>query len=394
MNRRSLAWTALAAAFAAIATPASALKIELIDVGGVAGSPAEKGFAVAANYWESVFSNNAVVKIEVGFSDLGPDVLGGTSSQLYVLPNSLFMNQLAATGNTAIDAIAVANLPTLDSNGALKVITPGYVDQTNKLGIDNSTRVFDADGSLNNRILAASGANLKAIGFGLGGAVDANIQFSSTFAFDFDPSNGIATGSYDFIGVAIHEIGHALGFLSGADDYDYLGFPNGPLAPMFADYPVNDDYWGYAADLFRYSNNPDGFDGGGAKLDWAPGSDAYFSLDMGASAFWNGNYSTGNYNGDGWQASHWKQNGTCANFLGIMNPYICNGVLSEVTALDLALFDSIGWNTNFNVLENPGYEFSSADALAAVPEPGSLVLAGIALIALGGRASPPSPSVT
>ena len=38
------------------------------------------------------------------------------------------------------------------------------------------------------------------------GGTDAEIQFSTTFAFDFNPFDGVSAGQYDFIGVAIHEI--------------------------------------------------------------------------------------------------------------------------------------------------------------------------------------------
>ena len=52
--------------------------------------------------------------------------------------------------------------------------------------------------------------------------------FSSAFSFDFNPDDGVTAGQMDFIGVAIHEIGHALGFISGVDTYDYYGGPSGP----------------------------------------------------------------------------------------------------------------------------------------------------------------------
>ena len=375
---------AVAALFAVTATPASALTVNFIDNGTVAGTPAELGFRRAAQYWESIITTPATINIEIAYEDLGPGILGGASSARYLVGIEGVYGQLGALGNSALDAQAIANLRPLSLGtlgiGALDVITPGYV--SGNLGIDNATRVFDNDGSYNNSVIVGSGANLRALGYGIPDAnVDVSIAFSSTFAFDFEPTDGIDLGAYDFIGVALHEIGHGLGFISGADDYDFLGCPNGPACGAFDDYPVNDDWWGYVMDLYRYSNDPTGVGPGGPQLDWAPGSPAFFSIDGGASAFLGGNYSTGTFNGDGWQASHWKQNGTCAAFVGIMNPYICNGTNSIITAADLGLFDAIGWNLDVDVLENPDYAFSTAD-LRAVPEPATwtMLLMGMGLV--------------
>jgi hypothetical protein len=120
---------------------------------------------------------------------------------------------------------------------------------------------------------------------------------------------------------------------------------------------------GLRGDLFRYS---------AGDLNWAFNQDAYFSIDGGASAFNNAGFSTGEVNGDGWQASHWLAptdalgNYTCAlPFVGIMNPYICNGKEDQTTASDLAFFDAIGWNPNVNVLTDPTYAFTTADMYAA-----------------------------
>lgn len=380
----SLKASAAAAALLAVvaSTPASALVINLNDIGGVTGTRAEDGFRIAARYWEGVITNDITINFNVGFSDLGPNILGGTSSSLSLKSIQAVEGRIAAFGSdSAVDTQvrSASGMPVLTPGtlgvGAVDVVTPGYV--SGNLGIDNTSAVLDTDGSFNNSVIAVSTANAKALGYTFApDAADGEIQFSSTFAFDFNPTNGITAGQYDFIGVAIHEMGHALGFLSGADDYDYLGCPNGPGCAAYAEYPVNDDWWGYTMDLFRYSEEYDGT----ARLDWRPDVDSYFSIDGGATELYGrGDLSEGDYHGDGWQASHWGANNTCSNFIGIMNPYLCGGRLAAVTGTDIAMFDAIGWNFIEGTqsadyrLDTNGVWFTYARDVS-VPEPGTWAL--------------------
>ena len=353
------------------ATPASALTIVLDDIGGVSGSPAALGFQIAAKYWESVFTNDITVRLNVGFSSLGPDVLGSTGSTLYqFLDVSDYQALLAGTGDSAIDATVASNLPGLSSTGSVNTLVPGYLDPDALSGIDvNGPNRVAPDGEAISNTMAISTANLKAlIGDVDFGVPDGEVQFSSDFKFDFDPRDGITKGTYDFIGVAVHEIGHALGFISGVDDFDYSDGYDGD--------DVDDFWWAYSLDMFRYSAP--------GQLDWTVGTDSYFSIDGGVTNL--GYFSTGSQNGDGWQASHWKEpNVACTDFLGIMNPYICNGVGDSVEALDLALFDAIGWNINFDVLANPDYEFSTAEMRSTfVPEPATWALMIMGFGMMGG----------
>lgn len=343
--------------------------INLIDIGGVAGSPAEQGFRVAAKYWESVLTNDVVLNFNVGFAPLGPGVLGGTNSTLasYV-PISAYYARLAATGTSALDAQAVANLSPLSNTGSVQVVVPDYYIPATGDGVAASGIRIAPDDTALSKTIALSSANVKALQGGNTGMIDGRIQFSSTFAFDFNPTDGISAGKYDFIGVAVHEMGHALGFLSGADDFNYS---------VGSGFPTDDYWWGYGADMFRYSAP--------GVLDWTFNTNSYFSLDGGQTAYRNGFFSTGEDYGDGWQASHWKAPVAapfCKDLLGVMNPYICRGGTGKVTGLDLALFDAIGWNLNVDVTSNPSYAYTTAQMYAAaVPEPASWALfAGAAMM--------------
>jgi hypothetical protein len=207
------------------------------------------------------------------------------------------------------------------------------------------------------------------------------VTFSSNFSFDFDASDGIASNQMDFVGVAIHEIGHALGFTSGVDIYDNPANVNANnvtangAAGLFS-----------ALDLFRYSNDPTGVaPGSGPVLDFAVGAPAYFSIDGGASQF-NGRslMSTGRNYGDGRQASHFKDHSQCSGQIGIMDPTFCFGQMGEITGTDLAAFDAMGWDIRFDVLRNSNFSLATTGVqnLAAVPEPTTwaMLIAGFGMV--------------
>ena len=375
------------------ASSAGALTIRLTDIGGVtAGSQALAGFQAAASFWETALANSVTVDLNVGFSALGPGILGSTSAREYSTSASAIEAQLRVNAASSLDRLAVANLPVL-SGGALKVITSGYrYPATTRGGVNTKVQVYDTDGSTNNRELAATSANLKALGFAVGAGADASISFSSKFAFDFTPDDGITGGQIDFIGVAIHEIGHALGFISGVDDYDYYGGPSGPGRGSSLN--LNNYAVGSVLDLFRYSADAGNLAPGGAALDWSVKTASYFSVDGGATAYGKGYFSTGSYNGDRRQASHWKDSPAGVPQLGLLDPTIGYGQRGIVTALDLAAFDAIGWNTAVDVVANANYTFATSRnikfTLSAVPEPATwaMMLAGFGMVGAAMRRRP------
>lgn len=304
----SLQWACLASS--------NALVVSLNPTVGM-DTNALAGFQAAANYWQSQLTDNVTVNIDVGFSALGPNILGSAGSNSAVYSVAAARAALIADASSATDILAIGNLSALSGSGGLSFLT-----QVNSEG-GSMVVTLDNDNSNNNRFFDINTANAKALGLmGASATADASITFSSLFSWDFDQSNGVGAGLQDFVGVAIHEIGHALGFVSGVDIVDaYIG--NATNLDNFAIYGT--------LDIFRYS--------AAGTLNLAAGNAAYFSLDGGTTNL--GNFSTGYSHGDGRQASHWKDN----LGLGIMDPTANPaGQVNTPSALDLVAFDAIGWN--------------------------------------------------
>ncbi len=361
-------------AMATLSAPvANAATINLIDLGGVAGSQAEQGFLVAAGYWGSMFTNDAVINLGVGFAPLGAGIIAQAGSRRIDFATQDWLDLVNATkSGSALDQSVV--MPTLTAGGA-SFITNGVAGDGNN---DTAVQVFTAGTAYSSQVLYLNSSVAKAIGGTVTNPndLDAQLTFSSTFGFDFDPRDGITPGTFDFIGVAIHEIGHSLGFVSGVDFLDVYGYPNGPGAGTLG-YDLNDTSIFSALDMFRYSNDPNNIaPGGGPVLDLSVGGDRYFSIDGGATALFGNGFSTGRFNGDGNQASHWKEAGGCEIGDGIMDPTFCFGQTGWVTATDLAAFDAIGWNLAVDALANNGdYRIDTGAILdrylnqGVVPEP-------------------------
>jgi hypothetical protein len=284
---------------------------------------ARAAFDAAAAAWSSRLQDPVTVKITVGWEPLGSTTLGQATTWVAYGEYDVLRDILIDGGDPG-DARESALLPALPTYGQLSLdLPPGF-------GHEGTAYI--------------STANYKALGGPYTGE-DGSIDFSSTFPWDFDPSNGITLGAFDFQGVAAHEMGHILGFLSGLDTVDYA---------MELGQTVS-DVWISALDLFRFDTadllDP-GFDFTTSPRDLTPGGSHSFYYGDGSILM-----STGESFGDGYQGSHWKDD----LGLGIMDPTASPGERLQIGANDLIVLDLIGWDV--------------------VPEPSTLVLALAGLLA-------------
>jgi hypothetical protein len=343
-------------------TPTNALTFNFTPATGTS-QQAIDGFAQAGNFWSSLFTDNATVNVNINFSALSSGILGETGSSSKAFSYTQVYNALNADKTSADDISAVKNLANSSTFNMLLNRT-----SNNPNGVGSATTYVDKDRDANNSTIRMNTANAKALGLlGTTTTSDASISFSNQFSWDFNRTDGITGGTFDFVGIAAHEIGHALGFVSGVDILD-----SNSRNPYY-----RDDQFTYVntLDLFRYSTASKNQ----GAIDWtADTRDKYFSVDGGTTKI--ASFATGQNFGDGRQASHWKDN----LGLGIMDPTSAYGELLQISENDQRAFDVIGWNRTANHLTVAGIAANTspssvikgnliASNTVDVPEPSNLL---------------------
>lgn len=273
-------------------------------------------FEAAAQKLEAYLANPITVVIDVDYGPTrfgtpwGPGVLGSTSSAVISLSGYTvrrFADSLKAKapGYGAIyDAIPQ---PVPNTAGAANPLPSGTTPNLQALGILN------ANGSLLSPV--------------------PSIGFNSNFSFDLDPTNGISPGQTDFDAVAVHEIGHALGFVSviGSSTsflrtWDFFRFRPGAVTNL------------QTFTTAQRVNTPGPSPNGGDQVFWDGTREWEVSTARGDR--------TG---GDGQQASHWRDDAQRTNVplperkIGIMDPNLAAGVRDTLKFADWKALGIMGW---------------------------------------------------
>lgn len=281
-------------------------------------APALAAFNRAAATWSSFIADDITIVIDADLLSFGAgneNVIGG-ATPVYL------QGSYSAVGGLLVGDAAD------ESDDGIVSMLPSSLSIRSLTGIAFSGNVL------------LTKANAKALGLpasyvdGLvNTTIDARIEFNSDFAFSYDRSTA-APGTIDFESVALHEIGHALGFISQADTVDGV--------------PIGTDLTGATLsvttlDLFRFAATEKpvdelGFTTGVREL--TPGVEAGISDGVDYFAM-----STGAARGDGRQASHWKDNSLPGNpLIGGMDPTIDFGQIFTLSRADLRAFDLIGYD--------------------------------------------------
>jgi len=302
--------------------PAQSLTINLIDIGASPMTAAQMtAFESAAQIWENRFSDPITVTLNVAWDDASEfssaSVLAATTTARTSIASSTVRACMLADASGTTEYNAVQLLPA-------------------------SVPVTDTNGGRNDNMVTMATANAKALGVSpsldplygdaLANNADGQIRYNNAFLsdFDIDRSDGIGASDYDFIGVAAHEIGHALGFFSLTDVQD--GNPGFTLHPN-------------TLDLWRFAETGN-FHNVNTETRQVTAADAeFYDTVLNNIPFSRGTAVTDPLcqgSGGTCQASHWQDDQG-----NMMDPTVDTGVQVDPTSDDTHALNYIGYDPKY-----------------------------------------------
>jgi hypothetical protein len=313
-----------------------------------------QGFGRAGDIWASQLSDNVTINIYLDAGQLSnANALSGTRPAMVRVNYSDYLSNYFKDINSADDLLAFKNMQ-IDSKDKTEIETRlgktlaqatlsdiNYLKNLVNFEKNSAFSMVDSDNQLknNNNKIWLTSANAKTLNLipGNQSSYDAMIMMnSSSSIWDFSRINNpnsttIDPNKYDFLGVALHEIGHAIGFVSGVDAFRVLSAVaatsgSGTTANQDSDYVT-------PLDSFRYSNTNETVNGK-KIIDFSAQGQKYFSINGGTT-------NLANFAGNNYQTSHWQS-------AGVMNPSMKKGEVFNISNLDLELLDVIGWNRGSN----------------------------------------------
>jgi len=235
-------------------------------------------------FYQSQFTDNITFNLHVGFGEvhgsaLSPGALGQSFWFLNSFSYTALRNALVADQKSNDDATALGNVPATDPLGGTHTYWAAQV-QAKALGL------------LSNSVV-----------------VDTYVGFSSTAAFDYDRSDGITAGQFDFFGTVAHEVAEVMGknLLVGAT----IGTTSNSYV---------------LSDLFHFSSP--------GVRDFSGTTPGYFSIDLGNTNLDNFNTNPGGDFGD------WASSAGNDSWRAFSN----SSVINAVTETDLRFLDVIGFD--------------------------------------------------
>ncbi|NEQ44733.1 MAG: DNRLRE domain-containing protein [Leptolyngbya sp. SIOISBB] len=285
------------------------------------------GFEMAAAIFEQLLNDDVTVNLRIGATnELGENgqAVGGAIPIFHDTHYGTYQEYLAQDATTAedqqvIDALQAGNTVDVTVNGE---VVDGNTElmltraQAKALGMEDALVL--EDGSTWDRDVLANPD-------GLDGYILVNNSYD--WHYDLTRAADAPAGTLDFLTMALHEIGHSLGFVSGLDG----------LIETFTMHSGEQRTEGITSlDLMRHGD-ADGIS------DLTFGDAAYFSIDGGQTSL--AEFEEGNE----YQASHWQR---YQDALGIMDPTLGYQERTDISQLDLTAFDAIGWDVDYDALAN------------------------------------------